>query len=217
MRRLAIAASLFVMAVPAFAQTGIGMLPPLSIPAGDGVLPGPVPHKQYFRLMDPNHVHQSAAVLVDPNGNQPNVAVTDIAIFTHSTEDGSIIPASWQAYVPPENWSPLELGGGGSAKVYAGHLSGSAVLHIGSSVNLAPQLGALFLAKVDKTSAPALQAVKNAMLGVGGSGVRLGGGLGGTVVKDGVFQSVKEAFPGQGVVDIVKKSGRLTVGYSWVW
>ncbi len=164
----------------------------------------------YFRLMDPSHIHQSAALLLDPNGVQPSVAVTDIAIITHSTADGSIMPVSCRATLcPPEDWVPLEIGGGGSLH--------AAVLHIGASVNVAPQLGALAFKSVSTSSPGWLQSVKAAALGQNGNGFRLGGGLLGNIVKDGVVQSAKETFPGQGVLDIIKQSGRISVGYSWVY
>lgn len=65
------------------------------------------------------------------NGEQ--YGVTDVALITHSTKDGTIIPQSWQKYIAPEDWVPLQIGGGGS-------FQGSAIINFGSSVNLAPQV-----------------------------------------------------------------------------
>lgn len=171
----------------------------------------------YARLFNPKNVHQSAALLIDPNGHAPNSGVTDVCLVTHSTEDGSIIPRALQSIIPPENLCLFEMGAGGSARVYGGRLTGNAIAHVGSSVNIAPQLGSLILAKVDTGSAPLLQSVKAAMLNVGGNGVRLGWGLGLNVISDGVFQSGKESLPGRGVLDIVNRAQRLSVGWAWVW
>lgn len=171
----------------------------------------------YARLMDPAHVHQSAAVLIDPNGAQPTVAVMDVCTVTHSTADGSIIPMAWRSIIPPENLCLLGIGGGGSAGWRGGRLRGSAVVDINTSVNIAPQIGALMFAGINNTSPVLFQAVKAAMLNTNGNGVRIGGGLAGNAIKDGVFQSVKEALPGRGVLDIFKQASRVNVGYSWVW
>lgn len=172
----------------------------------------------YLRLMSASQgIHQSASVAIDPNGVAPTVALTDICAITHSTVDGSIIPASWQAYVPPENLCALSFGGGGKASFSGGRLTGDAVINTGASVNLAPQIGALALRGIDSSSNPIAQAVKAAFLNVNGQGVRAGGGFNGNLVKDGVFQSAKEAFPGRGPFDIAKRAVRITVGFQWVW
>ena len=171
----------------------------------------------YARPIDFSHVQQSAALDIDPNGVAPSVIMTDFALLTHSNADGSIIPKAWQSWCPPENWAILEIGFGGSAHVSGLKLAGNAIVHVGSSLNVAPQLGALILAKVDATSPTALQAVKAAMLGINGGGVRIGYGLDGDFMYDGKLQSMKEAFPGQGALDILKKASRVTVGYAWTW
>ena len=171
----------------------------------------------YVRLMDTKDIHQSAGLLIDPNGHSPNAMVTDVCTVTHSTSDGSIVTLSWQGLIPPENLCLLEFGAGGSSRIYGGRLTGNALVHAGTSVNFAPQLGALLLMKVDENSSPALRAVKDAMLNVGGNGVRLGWGISGRLINDGVFQSFKEALPGRGIGDIINKNQKLEVGYSWGW
>ena len=85
----------------------------------------------YFHYMDPSNPQISAGALFDPRGDITRTqAVTDIAIVTHSTTDGSIIPASWQSYIPPEAWVPLQIGGGGTG--------GNYIINVGSSVNFLP-------------------------------------------------------------------------------
>lgn len=86
----------------------------------------------YFRLVGPQNYNIDAGdVWGFSNGNQ--YGVSDLALVTHSTKDGSIIPQSWQKYIVPEDWVPLQVGGGGS-------FTGNAVINVGSSVNLAPQV-----------------------------------------------------------------------------
>lgn len=171
----------------------------------------------YVRLMSASAIHQSARMLFDPNGIQPNVGVTDIAILTHSTADGSIIPKSWQSWCPPENWVPLEIGAGGNVGFTGGRLTGNAVIDAGTSLNIAPQIGSLAFNQVGDRSPPWLQAFKTAFLGYNGSGVSIGGGLAGNIVSNGIFQSAKEALPGRGFLDITKRASRVSLGYSWLW
>ena len=169
----------------------------------------PVSHP-YFRPLDPAHIQQSLGMLYDPSGVNNSAGVTDIALITHSTKDGSIIPESWQGILPPENWSPLSIGFGGS-------LRGDAIVGLGASINVAPQLGALALRGVDENSPEWAKAIKNAFLGNGNGSIRIGWAEVGTVVKAGVFQSGKEAFPGQGPLDILRRAGRVEVGWAWNW
>lgn len=169
----------------------------------------PVSHP-YFRPLDPSHIQQSAGMLYDPSGVNNSAGITDIALITHSMKDGSIIPESWQGLLPPENWSPLSVGFGGS-------LSGDAIVGLGASVNVAPQLGALLLRGVNESSPVWALAIKNAFLGKGNGSVRIGWAEVGTLVKAGVFQSAKEALPGQGPLDILRRAGRVEVGWAWSW
>jgi len=171
----------------------------------------------YFHLMKASAIHQSASISIDPNGVEPTVGVTDIAIITHSTADGTIIPARWQSWLPPEDWAPLTLGGGGNPAIQNGKLAGTSVITTGMSVNIAPQIGAFAFKNVGSGSALWLQALKAAFLGYNGSGVRMGGGFAGDVARNGVIQSPKEMFPGQGLGDVLKKATRATIGFAWVW
>ncbi len=164
----------------------------------------------YFRLLDPRHIQQSAAMLYDPAGLDNSMGVTDIAIITHSTLDGSIVPERLQGYLPPEDWSPLALGFGGS-------LRGDAVVSAGASVNIAPQIGAMLLKAVDSNSPQWAQVIKGAFLGSGNGKLRIGWAEMGTAVKAGVFQSAKEAFPGRGALDILHRAGRIEVGWAWTY
>lgn len=162
----------------------------------------------YFRLIDPTHPRFGAGFLVSPKVPTETMAITDLALITHSTEDGTIVPESWQTFIPPESWTPLQLGFGGS-------FNGTLTIAPGMSANVAPILAALLLHGVSHSSSGAAQAVKTAMEGRDSGGFRLGGALAGVLLRDGQFQSAKAAFPGQGFLDIVGNAARVNVGYSW--
>lgn len=110
----------------------------------------------YFRFIDPNHPQISAGALFDNHNLKNTQAVTDVAIIMHSQKDGSIIPESWQKFVPPEAWTPLQIGGGGN--------SGSYMVNAGASYNLAPVVQGWALEGLKRMSGPnALSGLKNAL------------------------------------------------------
>ncbi|MDE2106093.1 MAG: hypothetical protein KGL39_53215 [Patescibacteria group bacterium] len=53
----------------------------------------------YFRPLDISHLQVSAGAIWSLNGVKQSVWVTDLALITHSTQDGSIIHASLQKYI----------------------------------------------------------------------------------------------------------------------
>lgn len=165
----------------------------------------------YFRPIDFGNIHQSASSLIDPHDPGATTAlVTDIAVFTHDTKDGSIIPEGARGFLPPEDWA-FAVGGGGS-------LQKDFIVDANFTVNVAPQVGAAVFAKVGSGSPPWLQGTKALFLGTSQYGqVRLGWALAGNIVKGGVFQSACEAFPGAGILDIFNRGSRAVVGYSWEW
>lgn len=162
----------------------------------------------YFRLIDPSHPIIGAGLLIAPKDPLNTVAITDLALITHSTADGTIIPKSWQQILPPESWVPLQIGFGGS-------LRGDAVIAPGTSANIAPVLAAALLHGVDSNSAGWARAFKSALTGQGPGQLRLGGAMQGSLVKGGVFQSAKEMFPGRGIGEILGNAARIDVGYAW--
>lgn len=162
----------------------------------------------YFRLLDLSHPQVGAGFLIAPKDPLSSIAVTELALLTHSAADGSIVPASWQSVLPPESWVPLQAGFGGS-------FNGELTLEAGSSANIAPVVGSLLLRGVDQNSSGWAAAIKSALVGSPDGGIRLGGALAGITVKNGVFQSAKEAFPGQGFLEIVSNAARVDFGYAW--
>lgn len=171
------------------------------------VLPSITIASPYLRLFDPAHPQVGAGLLISPKTPSRTLAVTDIALVTHSTADGTIIPESWQPFLPPMAWG-LQLGVGGS-------FTGEATIAPGLSANLAPALAALALSKVDGQSAAWAQALKTALSGSSQGQLRIGGALAGIVAKEGHFQSAKAAFPGRGVGEILGNAARVDVGYAW--
>lgn len=156
-------------------------------------------------------IKQSVSTLLDPNQVKENVAVTDIALITHSSTAGTIMPSFCRdTWCPPESWSPLAIGGGADA-------SGNKVINIDSTVNLSPQLAALILLKVTSSSPAWLRVIKDSMMGNSPVNLRIGWGELGYATKNGVFQSAKEAFPGAGAVEILKNAGRIDVGLAWTY
>lgn len=174
--------------------------------------------KHYFRLLDPHHLQMSAGTLYDLHGLAPVTYVTDLALVTHSTKDGSIIPSKWQQLgLAAEDWTPLQLGAGGSAKIVGGRLTGNAVVAGGTSFNACPWLLGWAVKGIGSNPSVPLQVVKAAIVGNGTTypKLRLGYVLLGNIIVDGTMQSAKEAFPGSGVVDIVNRAGRLEAALGW--
>lgn len=166
------------------------------------------PAKHYFRLLNPHHLVIGAGFLIAPKTPLQTSSVVDLALITHSTQDGTIIPQSWQDWLPPESWVPLQVGFGGS-------FAGDAVGAIGTSANIAPIVASTLLHGVDKSSSGAAQAVKTALAGSDNGGIRLGGEVAGQICKGGTLQSAKEAFPGRGIGEILGNAARVDFGYAW--
>lgn len=164
----------------------------------------------YFRLMDISNVQQSASVLFDYHNLSNSGGMTDFALITHSTADGTIVPAGWQQYLPPEDWSPLAIGIGGS-------VHGNLALDGNMSFNLAPQLANAILGNVNSSSSVWLQALKSAMAGQGSGKLRFGWAEVGNVIQDGKLQPLSDAYPGHGPFPILGNAGRIEIGYSWAW
>ena len=107
----------------------------------------------YFRPLDTTHPQISAGAIFSAQGIRQSVGVTDLALITHSTADGSIIPASLQKWIAPEDWVPLQIGAGGS-------FSGSAIINLGASVNIAPQIASLAIEGLGKSNSSAARALE---------------------------------------------------------
>lgn len=166
----------------------------------------------YFKVLGfGSPVEQSAALLLDPEGKQSHVAVTDIALVTHSIKDGTIMPlACRDSWCPPESWSPLSVGGGIA-------FNGDKVINLDTSVNIAPQLAALTMARVNTDSPTWLQVLKKGLDQSGAAKIRVGWAEMGYATRNGVFQSAKEAFPGCGLFDIAHRAGRIAIGVAWTY
>lgn len=162
----------------------------------------------YFRPLDPHHLQYGAGFLVSPKNPLDTTAMMDLALITHSTADGTIVPDNWQSFIPPESWVPLQAGFGGS-------FQGAATVSLGASTNMAPIMAATLFRAVDKNSSQFAQATKTALAGSPKGGFRLGLALAGLATKDGHFQSLNEMFPGRGFAAIIGNAYRVSVGYAW--
>lgn len=170
----------------------------------------------YLRLFDTHAIQQSVSLDIDPTGRKSNSVLTDIAVVTHSTADGTIMPAFCRSsWCPPEDHA-FTLGGGGNVGFTNGKLQGNSVISVGWTANVAPQLLGWAVMGIGNSSAPWLQAVKSQILSSNGNGIRLGGGLDGNLVNNGTF-IWKQILPGQGLGEIIKNAWRIKIGYRWVW
>lgn len=153
----------------------------------------------YFRPIDPAAPQIGARLLLDPRAIKNSAGVSDIALVTHSTADGSIIPGAWRGIIAPEDWTPLEIGGGGS-------FSGNGIIDAGASANIAPQLAGI-LAKVGCSGAAclAIQSVMNSNYAKSGLGFSAGPAWAAQIVQNGTLLPVDKW---QGLF-------RLSVGASW--
>lgn len=164
--------------------------------------------KPYFRLIDLKHPVISAGFLISPKALDKTAGVTDVALVTHSSEDGTILPEFVLKYMPPVDWVPLAVGGGGD-------LRSNAVMDVGTSLNVSPAMAALLMRGIGAGSSPWAQAIKKAFECSGTTSIHLGVSLGGDLVKNGVFQSAKDMFPGQGIGEIVGNAAMLNFGVAW--
>jgi hypothetical protein len=115
----------------------------------------------YFRLIKPGNIQPSVGALYTVSDLKKTNTVTDIAIITHSTADGSLIPVAWQKWVAPEAWTPLQIGGGYGA--------GNAVLNFGCSTNVLPELSLLTVRLIDAIGSPvALAGLRDHLAGPAG-------------------------------------------------
>lgn len=79
----------------------------------------------YFHVFDPAHIYKSVGAYIDPVDSGNTAFGTPIALITHSTRDGCLLPS-----IVCEDWSPLMAG----FSVNAGRLSFNA----GPAINLMP-------------------------------------------------------------------------------
>lgn len=176
----------------------------------------PVPAKKYFRPMDPAHIQQDAIGLYAVRDRSFLGGVTDIALLTHSSKDGSIIPERLQEWIAPENWVPLQIG-------FGGDITKNALMHVGASYNVGGQL-AHFIVKATGSSETGVgkginQVFQDGLTLPNGSniGFALGLGLAASVVKEGHFQSVMAMFPGQGLGPILTGASCYSLGARWTY
>jgi hypothetical protein len=162
----------------------------------------------YFRLIDPSHLQVSAGFLISPKNPSDTAGVTELALITHSTADGTIIPQSWQSIIPPESWVPLQIGAGGS-------FSGDAIVDFGTSMNLSPIIANTALRWINSASGGFLQGIKNALMGSQSGQIRIGYALEGKAVQGGTFQSWSGMFPGHGFGQIIGNASRIDTGVGW--
>ena len=162
----------------------------------------------YFKLLDPKHPIIGTGFNISPKNGLSTTETTDVALITHSTADGTIVPQSWQSWLPPESWVPLQVGIGGS-------LQGDFVVAPGMSVNISPIIAQNLLGWIGTSSNSFLQSLKVALSGSSQGQIRLGGTFLGTLVKGGTWQSPAQAFPGRGFLDIVGNAARLNFGVAW--
>ena len=162
----------------------------------------------YLRLMDIGNPIIGAGFLVSPKELDKTYGVSDVALVTHSTADGTLLPSFIQPYLPPMAWVPLHAGFGGSFRK-------EIIFDLGTSMNISPALAATIMRGIGTSSQPWLRAVKKAFECSGDVSVRIGGSLAGHLIKNGVFQSGKEMFPGRGIGEILGNASMLNFGMAW--
>jgi len=193
----------------------LALLALLVTPAGAQVLaPAGKPGVHYLRWMDIRHPQIAALTLFNLNDRAMFGGLADVAIITHSTLDGTMIPKTLQPYVPPAAWVPLQAGVGGN-------LSSRVIVHLGSSYNVGWTLATSIVKIAGLSTSPTGEAVKQLFsdgmeLGDAGTlGFYVGIGMAANVVDDGHFQSVKAMFPGQGLGPVLQNAAKYSLGLSF--
>lgn len=159
----------------------------------------------YFRFVNWSHPILSAGILIDQNHPAHITGVTDVALITHSTADGTLIPLSWQGIVPPEDWVPLQFGGG-----YGG---GKGIINTGTSLNMAPPLTAILLGHLKPSGFK--DALMSGFSGSGNSIFAFGPSLVATPVVDGTLLPINQWIVGRGIGAILNNSLRWEVQGAW--
>lgn len=67
----------------------------------------------YFRPLELANPLWSVGVLFTPDARPVQDGFANVAVLSHSTKDGSLIPEDLQPWVPPESWA-VTLGAGGN-------------------------------------------------------------------------------------------------------
>jgi len=168
----------------------------------------------YFRPIDIHRPQMAAVTLLNVSDRALYGSLVDVALITHSTVDGTIIPAFLREYVPPAAWTPLQLGVGGS-------LSGNMLMHIGSSYNIGAALATSIIRIAGQSATPAGKGIAAlfsdglALGGAGTAGFYMGIGIAGMPVVDGHFQSLPAMFPGQGIGPLLQNASKYSLGLTF--
>ena len=164
----------------------------------------------YFRFMDIKRPQFSTLSLFNMSDFSPYGALADAALITHSTADGTLVPAKLQGILPPAAWVPLQVGIGGS-------LANRVILHFGTSYNVGSALATSVIKVSGLSTSPTAVAIRNLLsqgldIGSGELGFFAGVGFAGELVKDGHFQSVAGMFPGRGIGPILQGASKYSLG-----
>ena len=168
----------------------------------------------YFRLLDTNHIQADALSLYRVSDFSFVGAVTDIAIITHSTADGTIMPKFLQDRgIAPEPWVPLQIGVGGSV---TGNLRG----HIGSSFNVSQFAAQSIIGFCGINPSGTGKQVADFFgqgLNLGGStlGFAAGIGIDAQIISEGHFQSFRGMFPYRGLGANLYNNADYSLGLAW--
>jgi len=192
--------ALLIFAAPASANTVIGFS------GSEGT--------RYLRTLDIRHPQFAVVSLFNVRDRAVYGALTDVALLTHSTADGTLVPKALQGVLPPSAWVPLQAGIGGS-------LSNRVIIHLGTSYNVGSTLASSIVTISGLSYNPTAQAIKKLMsdgleIGKAGDlGFYVGIGLAGELVSDGHFQSIKGMFPGEGFGDILQNASKYSIGLTF--
>jgi len=167
----------------------------------------------YFRFIDVKHPRTATQELFDIDLSLYG-SLVDVALITHDTIDGTVIPTSMQKYLPPSAWVPFQVGAGGS-------LSGRLILHAGMSYNVGSLLATSVIGVAGMSSSPTGINIKKffseglSIPGVGDAGFYAGVGIAGAIVQEGHFQGIQAMFPGQGIGPILNNAAKYSLGVTF--
>jgi hypothetical protein len=96
------------------------------------LLSAPAVAAPYFRVLDLSRPQISAGAFIDPTDPGNSSVGSMLAVVSHSTRDGCLLPS-----VTCEDWVPLSVG--------FAEKNGKAIFAVGPSINLAPLAKSLLL------------------------------------------------------------------------
>ncbi len=179
MKLTLLATSLLLTCMPAAAQ----LIPEVEVM--DAAPSASIKSHPYFRFLGQRNWNVGEGPSFSAKGLAQTQNVTMLALITHSTADGSILPQSWVDAGLADSWTPLSVGfgfGGGTTDV-----------RLGCSANVSPMARNLIIKSLGYMHGPTARSLEGLFKAMPDNlTFAFGPGLGAQVIRNGVFQPINK-------------------------